>query len=171
MTRPSLHRHSPASASAPPAAAPSPLSEYLVAKEPGRRERAENWRIAIGLQKVDRAAFFRNILLGERNELKNRYLHIRAKEFGLVAPLGAPKPDVTNRVGINVGIKLSPQEQRAKDLLVADPTLSAPKLGARLGVTGRQAERIVSSLKTKSGLRRVGSRKTGRWEFPSHPAT
>lgn len=122
-------------------------------------------------------AFFRNILLGERNELKNRYLHIRAKELGLVAPpaSGVNKPDVTNRVGINVGInvgiKLSAQEQRAKDLLVADPTLSAPKLGARLGVTGRQAERIVSSLKTKTGLRRVGSRKTGRWEFPSHPAT
>ena len=122
-------------------------------------------------------AFFRNILLGERNELKNRYLHIRAKELGLVAPpaSGVNKPDVTNRVGINVGInvgiKLSPQEQRAKDLLVADPTLSAPKLGARLGVTGRQAERIVSSLKTKACLRRVGSRKTGRWEFPPHPAT
>ena len=173
MPRSSLHRPSSAGASAPPAAAPSPLSEYLVAKEPGRRERAENWRVVIGLQKVDRAAFFRNILFGERNELKNRYLHIRAKELGLVAPIasGVNKPDVTNRVGINVGIKLSPQEQRAKDLLVADPTLSAPKLGARLGVTGRQAERIVSSLKAKLGLRRVGSRKTGRWEFPSRPAT
>ena len=79
--------------------------------------------------------------------------------------------DVGINVGINVGIKLSPQEQRAKDLLVADPTLSAPKLGARLGVTGRQAERIVASLKTKTGLRRVGSRKTGHWEFPPHPAT
>ena len=51
--RSSLHRPSPAGATAPPAAAPSPLSEYLVAREPGRRERAENWRVAIGLQKVD----------------------------------------------------------------------------------------------------------------------
>lgn len=167
----SLHRPSPAGATEPPAVAPSPLSEYLIAKEPGRRARAENWRVAIGLQKVDGTAFFRNILLGEKNELKNRYLHIRARELGLVAPIGATKPDVTNRVGINVGIKLSAQEQRAKDLLVADPTLSAPKLGARLGVTGRQAERIVSSLKTKTGLRRIGSRKTGRWKFPSHHAT
>ena len=68
-SRSSLRRPSPAGV-----AAPSPLSEYLVAKEPGRRERAENWRVAIGLQKVD-------------------------------------------------------------------------------------------------GLRRIGSRKTGRWEFPPHPAT
>ena len=51
--RSSLHRPSPAGATAPPAAAPSPLSEYLVAKEPGRRERAENWRVAIGLQRAD----------------------------------------------------------------------------------------------------------------------
>lgn len=51
--RSSLHRPSPDGATAPPAAAPSPLSEYLVAKEPGRRERAENWRVEIGLQRVD----------------------------------------------------------------------------------------------------------------------
>ena len=53
MTRSSRHLPSPAGATAPPPAAPSPLSEYLVAREPGRRERAENWRVAIGLQKVD----------------------------------------------------------------------------------------------------------------------
>lgn len=70
--RPSRPRH--AHPPAPPPEVASPLSEYLVAMEPGRRERAENWRVAIGLQKVD-------------------------------------------------------------------------------------------------GLRRVGSRKTGRWEFPPHPAT
>ncbi len=234
----------------PPAAAPSPLSEYLVAKEPGRRERAENWRVAIGLQKVDGLEVSPYLVKTARRNIegeisaedarrivrqyyeekppgadpeahgeadhtstninailaepafrlspeyyiglhrrifagvfpfagKLRTVNLTKKEWvlGLVAPpaSGVNKPDVTNHVGINVGInvgiKLSPQEQRAKDLLVADPTLSAPKLGARLGVTGRQAERIVSSLKTKSGLRRVGSRKTGRWEFPSHPAT
>ena len=53
LPRSSLHRRSPTGATAPPTVAPSPLSEYLVAKEPGRRERAENWRVAIGLQKVD----------------------------------------------------------------------------------------------------------------------
>ena len=33
----------------------TPLSEYLEASEPTRRERAENWRVAIGLQKVDKS--------------------------------------------------------------------------------------------------------------------
>lgn len=66
------------------------LSEYLVAAEPHKRERAENWRVAIGLQKVDGTAFFRNILLGEKNPLRNRYLHISARELGLVAPTAQP---------------------------------------------------------------------------------
>ncbi len=380
--RSSLHRPSPASASAPPAAAPSPLSEYLVAKEPGRRERAENWRVAIGLQKVDglevspylvktarrniegeisaedarrivrqyyeekppgadpeahgeadhtstninailaepafrlspeyylglhrrifagvfpfagklrtvnltkkewvldgetvhytpfteiaasldwdfrnereyrypardkaalvahfaafvsglwqihpfregntrtaavfaakylrelrfknvsnepfaehawffrnalvRAnyedlahgierttapleAFFRNILLGERNELKNRYLHIRAAELGLVAPIGATKPDVTINVTINDTIQLTDIERKIAAILRKTPTTTRAELSVESGLSSRQIQRILDSLKTKMGLRRVGSRKTGRWEFPPHP--
>ena len=98
------------------------FEEYFKAGEPGRRERAEAWATAIGLQQVDglvpsqflfntaiehiegritqnqarrriRAnyadyergvkrdwsyleAFFRNLLLGENNEMKSRYLLI-----------------------------------------------------------------------------------------------
>ena len=53
LPRSSLHRPSPAGASAPPAVAPSPLSEYLTSSDPDKRQRAENWRFAIGLQRVD----------------------------------------------------------------------------------------------------------------------
>lgn len=169
--RSSLHRPSPAGATEPPAAPPSPLSEYLVAREPGRRERAENWRVAIGLQKVDGAAFFRNILFGEKNELRNRYLHIRAKELGLVAPLGATKPDVTINVTINDTIKLTDIERKIAEILRKTPTTTRAELSVESGLSSRQIQRILDSLKTKSGLRRVGSRKTGRWEFPPHPAT
>ena len=40
----------------PPVPAPaetSPLSEYLASPDPEIRERASNWRMAIGLQEVD----------------------------------------------------------------------------------------------------------------------
>ena len=102
------------------------FEEYFKAGEPGRRERAEAWATAIGLQQVDglvpsqflfntaiehiegritqnqarrriRAnyadyergvkrdwsyleAFFRNLLLGENNEMKSRYLLIGLTE-------------------------------------------------------------------------------------------
>ena len=51
--RSSLHRPSPAGASAPPAVAPLPFSEYLTSSDPDKRQRAENWRFAIGVQRVD----------------------------------------------------------------------------------------------------------------------
>ena len=51
--RSSLHRPSPAGATEPPAVAPLPFSEYLTSSDPDKRQRAENWRFAIGLQRVD----------------------------------------------------------------------------------------------------------------------
>ena len=51
--RSSLHRHFPAGAAAPPAVAPLPFSEYLTSTDPDKRQKAENWRFAIGLQRVD----------------------------------------------------------------------------------------------------------------------
>ena len=51
--RSSLHRPSPADAAVPPAEAPLPFSEYLTSSDPDKRQRAENWRFAIGLQRVD----------------------------------------------------------------------------------------------------------------------
>ena len=88
------------------------FDEYIRQGEPAQRERADAWRVAIGLQAVDglktseywyfrnalvRAnyrnvvkgvereplfliRFFRNLLLGENNELKNRYMMINPPE-------------------------------------------------------------------------------------------
>ena len=51
--RSSHHRPSPAGAAAPPAVAPLPFSEYLTSSNPDKRQKAENWRFAIGIQRVD----------------------------------------------------------------------------------------------------------------------
>ena len=40
-------------AQAPAPAESTPLSEYLSDPDPAKRDRAHNWRMAIGLQKVD----------------------------------------------------------------------------------------------------------------------
>lgn len=47
--------------------------------------------------------FFRNILFSEKNPLKNRLLHIRAAELGLVQ---AEKPNVTEKVTGNVNFQI-----------------------------------------------------------------
>ena len=64
-------------------------------------------------------------------------------------------------VGINVGIN----EQRILDALRADASLSAVKIGRLLGITTRQAERLLASLREKNLIRRVGAKKNGHWEI------
>ena len=68
-------------------------------------------------------------------------------------------------VGINVGINVGIHEQRVLDALRADASLSAVKIGQLLGITTRQAERLLASLREKNLIRRVGANKNGHWEI------
>ena len=72
---------------------------------------------------------------------------------------------VTDNVGINVGVNVGINEQRVLDALRADASLSAVKIGQLLGITTRQAERLLSSLREKNLIRRVGANKNGYWEI------
>ena len=71
---------------------------------------------------------------------------------------------VTDNVGINVGVNVGINEQRVLDALRADASLSAVKIGQLLGITTRQAERLLASLREKNLIRRVGANKNGHWE-------
>lgn len=73
--------------------------------------------------------------------------------------------------GINDGIKHDEQcilkavEEKAVMAILKDSRITGESLANVLGIKKRQAERIISALKKKAGLRRVGSRKTGSWTF------
>lgn len=60
---------------------------------------------------------------------------------------------------------LNAVEERAAMAILKDSRITAESLANVLGVKRRQAERIVSALKKKAGLRRIGPRKTGSWAF------
>ena len=72
---------------------------------------------------------------------------------------------VTDNVGINVGVNVGINEQRVLDALRADASLSAVKIGQLLGITTRQAERLLASLREKNLILRVGANKNGHWEI------
>jgi len=72
---------------------------------------------------------------------------------------------VTDNVGVNVGINVGINEQRVLDALRADASLSAVKIGQLLGITTRQAERLLASLRKKNLIRRIGANKNGHWEI------
>ena len=71
-------------------------------------------------------------------------------------------PDVV----INVGINFTQSEESVIKAILKNSKITAPQLGDVLGMTSRQVQRIIASLKKKAGLVREGSRKSGIWRFP-----
>ena len=108
--------------------------------------------------------FFQNLLLGEQWELKSRYLVINPPaEYA-----EQPRKDVgnvTGDVGINVGINVGIKEANILQLIHGKPSISAAKIGEELGISARQAERLLSVLKQKQIIRRIGANKNGHWEI------
>ena len=112
------------------------FDEYLVAGEPSKRDRAYGWATAIGLHRHD-----------------------------VVENSGGVGINVGINVGIKHGVVLSHTEENAVKAILRDDRVTAKVLSVVLGVTLRQAERIIASLKRKANLHREGSRKNGRWVF------
>ena len=110
--------------------------------------------------------FLRNLLLGEKNELHNREMHIsgafqsvnKGKDISVVG-------DKEN-VGINVGIKSKkqPLQEKILFLLKKDGRLSARALSEMLEVSQRQVERCIAELKKSYRIERVGAKRNGTWK-------
>ena len=75
-----------------------------------------------------------------------------------------PHEDVGINGGINVGINLTPAQQRLVELIKRQPRLSVREMAERLELSQRQAERVVASLREKNVIWRVGSNKSVYWE-------
>ena len=68
-------------------------------------------------------------------------------------------------VGINVGTNVGINEQKLLSLIARSPHISAREMAASLGITQRQCERILATLKQQQRIRRSGSNKSGYWEI------
>ena len=64
----------------------------------------------------------------------------------------------------NVGINVGTNEKKVLALLRQDGRLTAKILASTLGLTERQVERIIASLKKQGMLIRHGASKNGFWE-------
>lgn len=134
--------------------------------------------------------FFRNLLLGENNELKNRYLHIRwsTTDDNTVVqenyiPFNSTKSSVQN--GKNtVETKKGSVENRKSSvqtpgdsvvkekssveiirLMAENPKITAAQIAERLGITMRAVEKQIAKLRTQEIIKRVGPNKGGHWEI------
>ena len=64
----------------------------------------------------------------------------------------------------NVGTNVGTNEKKVLALLRQDGSLTAKVLASTLGITERQVERIIASLKKQGNLIRHGASKNGFWE-------
>ena len=99
--------------------------------------------------------FFRNLLMGEHNELKNRYLHIDYKKVkdGKNVPVNVP-----------VNVPLKDRQKKIIATLSKDPHTSAKTLAEKFGVTEKTIKRDLQLLKQQNLLARIGADKNGYWK-------
>ena len=124
--------------------------------------------------------FFRNLLYGEKWDLRNRYLHIDPTEEWRVQPNLATHPlgqhgrqtkenDTANDT-VNDTVKtgksaLSITEQTVLKAISLHPDYSYEKLAAYCKLSRPTIARSVKTLRARDYIRRIGSDKTGRWEI------
>ena len=104
--------------------------------------------------------FFRNLILGEKNELKNRYLLVGLK------PSEKAQFDVNLESGQKKAVRKSGQKtaDRLMSLLKANPHLTQEGMVAALMITRSTVQKHISNLKRAGRLRRIGPDKGGHWE-------
>lgn len=111
--------------------------------------------------------FFRNLLMGEKNELKNRYLHIRWKEMSS----GVAEAEISSEKKYKSTEKMplgSEKKQKSSEQILVmiseKASITIEQMAARLGISTRAVEKHLSNLKAKGLLRRIGPDKGGHWE-------
>ena len=102
--------------------------------------------------------FFRNLILGENNELKNRYTHIDYDEY--IKKFGENGKSSEKKFGDN-----QKSSEIILELLKENPKLSAKKLSEQIGITSRAVEKQLAFLVEKGFIKREGSPKGGHWEI------
>lgn len=109
--------------------------------------RANYNNIKLGITSTTRflEQFFRNLLMNETAELKNRELHIEFKSDGTVK-----KHNGT----VNGTVKM----------IKENPKITLDELAEAIGKSRRTVARQIKQLQEDGVIRRVGSDKTGNWE-------
>lgn len=97
--------------------------------------------------------FFRNLLLGESNELKNRYVHIRYSD------------GMAQNATQNVTVNVTANQKSILGLVKENPNISQEAIAAELGLARETVNRNMKKLQERDVLKRLGADKNGHWEI------
>ena len=112
--------------------------------------------------------FFRNLLLGEKNERKSRclligYKPVEGSSRKLSEKSGQKKVEGCQKKIVRKGCQKT--VDRLADLLRAQPHLTQFGLSAALGISRQAIQKHIANLKEAGRLRRIGPDKGGHWEI------
>jgi hypothetical protein len=97
--------------------------------------------------------FFGNLLFGENNELKNRYLHIKSNN-------NAAYNSINQDVSVNVSVK-----DKILEIIRQHPKIRVKDLAEKLSVNERTVYRNLKKLKADNKIERIGADKNGLWKM------
>lgn len=117
--------------------------------------------------------FFRNLLLDEHNELKNRETHIDYAKYA-----GKVSEETPVKIDENFGVKEKPSVETAKnfgtnektsvqilELIKNNPKITLQEIAEKTNRSKRAIEMQVKKLRETGVLKRVGATKNGYWEI------
>ena len=107
--------------------------------------------------------FFRNILMGENNVLKNRFLHVLWQ---------GERPRLMNSdmslAPLDGSEKMAKGSEKSSEKIVRlmreMPLITAQDLAEEIGISRRAVEKSIVKLKASGRIRRVGPDKGGHWK-------
>lgn len=113
--------------------------------------------------------FFRNLIMGERNELKNRYLLVGISDaekavLGKGGKAAAEKR--SEKGGQKKAVRKGGQKtvDRLLALIASHPHITQAGMVAAIGITRSTIQKHIANLKAAGRLRRIGPDKGGHWE-------
>jgi fido (protein-threonine AMPylation protein) len=103
--------------------------------------------------------FFDNLLFGEKNELKNRFLHIRWRESQ------SANSEQSSGAKSNIcTLDCTLEELAALEFLKDHPMATQKEIAGQIKKSERTVKTITVSLQNKGLLKRTGGRRNGSWE-------
>lgn len=123
--------------------------------------------------------FFWNLLLGEHNELKNRFLHIRAKDFLEIKEndknvtvnywkVTANNENVTQNItenNKNITAKLTQTQEKILNLIKETPHITQNEIASKLNIARETVNRNMKKLQQEKIIQRLGADKNGSWKI------
>ena len=104
--------------------------------------------------------FFRNLLMGEHNELKNRLCHVKAENL----PVNAKTAEKSNEI-LPANMPVNKTQGTLLKFLVENNRYTYDELAEKLGKTRETVRTNLRILEAKGLIERVGADKNGSWKI------